>query len=160
MTTARMSGYATDPEALQEYYRGAADEICVLVQVESPAAVAAIPEVHHPARAPGAVTHAQLRPPARCQIAATPGVDGIFIGPSDLAAAMGLIGQVGHPKVQQAVREAIAACKAAGLPAGCISGDETVCRALLDEHGASFVAVGTDLMLLASRVRSLAGTLK
>jgi len=137
MTTARMSGYATDPEALQEYYRGAADEICVLVQVESPAAVAAIPE-----------------------IAAVPGVDGIFIGPSDLAAAMGLIGQVGHPKVQQAVREAIAACKAAGLPAGCISGDEKACRALLDEHGASFVAVGTDLMLLASRVRSLAGTLK
>jgi len=66
MTTARMSGYATDPEALQEYYRGAADEICVLVQVESPAAVAAIPEVSRSARsATGATTLTPVRLPAR-----------------------------------------------------------------------------------------------
>ena len=45
MTTARMSGYATDAKGLQEYYQKAADGICVIVQVESPAAVAAIPEV-------------------------------------------------------------------------------------------------------------------
>ena len=98
---------------------------------------------------------------------------------------MGLIGQTGHPQVppppittalggivglpgdaqprvsqvQQAVRDAIAACRAAGVPAGCIAGDENVCRGLLDEDGASFVAVGTDLMLLAARVRSLTAAL-
>ena len=52
------------------------------------------------------------------------GVDGIFIGPADLSAAMGFIGQPGHPQVQKAVSDAIAACTAAGMPAGCISGDE------------------------------------
>ena len=71
---------------------------------------------------------------------------------------MGLLGQTGHPQVQQAVRGAIDACRAAGVPAGCISGDEDMCRALLDQ-GAGFVAVGTDLMLLASRVRALAAKL-
>ena len=62
-------------------------------------------------------------------------------------------------QVQQAVRDAIAACRAAGVPAGCISGDEGACRRMLEDDGAGFVALGTYLMLLAARVRALTAKL-
>jgi len=65
MTTARMSGYAISPDALQSYYAFAERETCAIVQIESAAAVERIPE-----------------------IAAIDGVDGIFVGPSYLAASM------------------------------------------------------------------------
>jgi len=124
MTTARMSGYAIDAAALRAYYEFAESETCTIVQVESAAAVERIPE-----------------------IAAVEGVDGIFIGPSDLAASMGLLGQPSHPQVSAALARAFELCEASGVAAGCISGDEGACRRFVDA-GASFVAVGTDLMLL------------
>ncbi|KOO35756.1 alpha-dehydro-beta-deoxy-D-glucarate aldolase [Chrysochromulina tobinii] len=109
MTTARMSGYAISPDALQSYYAFAERETCAIVQIESAAAVERIPE-----------------------IAAIDGVDGIF--PS-------------HPEVAAAVRRAFELCEASGVAYGSISGDAATCRGFVDA-GASFVAVGTDLMLL------------
>ena len=124
MTTARMSGYAISPDALQSYYAFAERETCAIVQIESAAAVERIPE-----------------------IAAIDGVDGIFVGPSDLAASMGRLGQPSHPEVAAAVRRAFELCEASGVAYGSISGDAATCRGFVDA-GASFVAVGTDLMLL------------
>lgn len=124
MTTARMSGYAISPDALQSYYAFAERETCAIVQIESAAALERIPE-----------------------IAAIDGVDGIFVGPSDLAASMGRLGQPSHPEVAAAVRRAFELCEASGVAYGSISGDAATCRGFVDA-GASFVAVGTDLMLL------------
>lgn len=114
------------------YLERAADDICLLVQVETRAALAAIAE-----------------------IAAVPGVDGVFIGPSDLAADMGHLGNPGHPAVQAAIESGIAAVRAAGKPVGMLIADEALARRYL-ELGASFVAVGTDVTILARGAEALA----
>ena len=80
-------------------------------------------------------------------------------GADATGAQMGHLGDVGHPDVQAKLREAMRACEAAGVAAGCIAGDERTCAALL-EGGASFVAVGTDLMVLANAVRGVTSRLK
>lgn len=81
-------------------------------------------------------------------IAATDGVDGVFIGPSDLAASMGLIGQQTHPQVLEAVHQAVAAVKDAGKPVGVNAFDPSQAAAYL-EAGADFILVGADVTLLA-----------
>ena len=129
MTTARMSGYATGAGPLREYYAEAERETCVIVQVESEAAVESIPE-----------------------IAAVAGVDAIFIGPSDLAASMGHLGQPFHPDVSAAIARAFALSAEAGVACGAISGDPGACREMIAQ-GAAFVAVGTDLSVLGSALR-------
>lgn len=105
MTTARMSRYAVEAGPLREYYEQAEREMCVTVQVESIAAVEAIPE-----------------------IAAVEGVDAIFIGPADLAASMGRLGEPNHPEVTAAIARALALCSDAGVACGSISGDPGACR--------------------------------
>ncbi|AKK04203.1 HpcH/HpaI aldolase family protein [Corynebacterium epidermidicanis] len=81
-------------------------------------------------------------------IAAVDGVDAIFIGPSDLAATMGYLGQQSHPEVLDAVHSAIDAARAAGKFVGVNAFDETQARAYLDA-GVDFIAVGADVQLLA-----------
>ena len=85
----RASGFGRIPG----YHRRARDEICLLVQVETVEAVAQIEA-----------------------IAAVPGIDGIFVGPADLAASMGYPGEPGHPEVRAAVVDAIRRIRAAGKP--------------------------------------------
>jgi 4-hydroxy-2-oxoheptanedioate aldolase len=92
-------------------------------------------------------------------IAATPGVDGVFIGPADLSASMGFVGQPGHPDVQAAIADAIARIQKAGKAAGILSTTEDQARKWL-AAGATFVAVGVDTMLLAAAARALAGKFK
>ncbi|WP_395541214.1 aldolase/citrate lyase family protein [Neotabrizicola sp. sgz301269] len=125
---ARASGFAGVPDYLQT----ANDEICLILQVESVKGLAALED-----------------------ILAVPGVDGIFIGPSDLAADMGLIGQPGHPDVTAAVIDALARIRAAGRSAGVLSTDPAfiaTCKAA----GANFVGVGIDVTVLANALRNLA----
>ena len=77
------------------------------------------------------------------EIAAIDGVDGIFIGPSDLAADLGHLGNAGHPEVQDAIAKACERVRAAGKPAGILTLDAAFaarCMAL----GTVFTAVGTD----------------
>jgi len=81
-------------------------------------------------------------------IAAVDGVDGVLVGPADLAASMGLLGQQGHPEVVDAVRRAFEAVRAAGAPVGVNAFDPDLARSYLDA-GASFVLVGADVTLLA-----------
>lgn len=90
-------------------------------------------------------------------IAAVDGVDGIFIGPSDLSATMGLIGQQAHPDVVAAVKKVIAEVKAAGK----IVGVNAFVQAHAQEYveaGADFVNVGADVALLARGSEALADT--
>ena len=117
--------------AVADYFRIVNDTIAVMVQIESRAGV----------RAAGS-------------IAAVDGVDGLFIGPSDLAAAYGYLGAAGHPEVQEAMAEVMAAARAAGKPAGILAPVEADARRYMD-MGASFVAVGSDLGVLRMASQAL-----
>ena len=88
-------------------------------------------------------------------IAAVDGVDGVFVGPSDLAASMGLIGQQTHPDVVAAVRRAFDGIRAAGTPAGVNAFDPAAADAYV-EAGASFLLVGADVAMLARASEALA----
>ncbi|UUX97104.1 4-hydroxy-2-oxoheptanedioate aldolase [Aquabacterium sp. J223] len=107
------------------YLHAADDQMCVLVQVESAQALSQV-----------------------SAIAAVDGVDGVFFGPADLSASMGLLGQPGHPDVQQAITGGIAAVRQAGKAAGILTADAPLAKHYLS-LGALFVAVGVDTMLLA-----------
>ena len=89
------------------------------------------------------------------EILATEGVDAIFIGPSDLAASMGVLGQQGHPDVVASVRKVIAAARAAGKQVGINAFDPTLAKQYLDE-GIDFILVGADVALLARSTENLA----
>jgi 4-hydroxy-2-oxoheptanedioate aldolase len=88
-------------------------------------------------------------------IATVEGVDGVFIGPSDLSASMGYRGNHGHPEVQAAILDGISRIRAAGKAAGVLANDEKLARQYMDA-GCGFVAVGADTTLLARGARDLA----
>ncbi|WP_151718994.1 4-hydroxy-2-oxoheptanedioate aldolase [Gemmobacter serpentinus] len=113
------------------YAERAEDELCLLVQVETRQALDNIEE-----------------------IAAVDGVDGIFIGPADLAASMGYNGQLGHPAVVAAVENAIARIRAAGKPAGILTADTAFATRCLT-LGTTFTAVGADVGILARQSEAL-----
>lgn len=92
-------------------------------------------------------------------IAAVPGVTGVFIGPGDLSAALGHVGNPKHPEVLAAIEDAIARIRAAGKPAGILTADETLARHYMN-LGCSFVAVGSDLGILARTSEQLAAKFK
>jgi 4-hydroxy-2-oxoheptanedioate aldolase len=114
------------------YLENAAKENCLLLQIETLAGLEALEA-----------------------IAAVDGVDGVFVGPSDLAAAMGHLGKPTAPPVQDAIERAIATILQAGKAAGILIADEDLARRYLS-MGASFVAVGTDVTLLARGAEKLA----
>jgi 4-hydroxy-2-oxoheptanedioate aldolase len=114
-----------------DYVKRCEDEICVLVQVETRKAHAAIEE-----------------------IAAVDGVDGIFIGPADLSADFGHPGQWQRPEIWTAIMEAGARIKKAGKAAGFLSAREDEVRKVL-EAGWNFVAVGADVGILARQSEAL-----
>ena len=92
-------------------------------------------------------------------IAAVEGVDGVFIGPADLSASMGLLGEPGHPEVRAAIEGAIVRILAAGKAPGILAVDETLARHYLG-LGARFVAVGVEATMLAQATRALAARFK
>jgi 4-hydroxy-2-oxoheptanedioate aldolase len=92
-------------------------------------------------------------------IAAIDGVDGIFIGPADLSASLGHVGNPGHPEVQAAIDDAIHRITRAGKAAGILTTDEALAHRYL-EMGATFVAVGLDNNLLARATSELAKKFK
>jgi 4-hydroxy-2-oxoheptanedioate aldolase len=129
---ARASAFNTIPD----YAETAADEICLLVQAESRAAIADL-----------------------ANIAAVEGIDGVFIGPADLAADMGFLGRMDAPEVQAVIEAAIATILKAGKPAGILTFSENLNRRYLD-LGASFVAVGADVTEFSGALRALAARYK
>lgn len=88
-------------------------------------------------------------------IAAVEGVDGVFFGPADLSASLGLRGQPGHPTVRAAIEDGIACTRRVGKAAGVLATDETLARAYL-AAGALFVGVGVDTTLFARAATDLA----
>ena len=92
-------------------------------------------------------------------IAATEGVDGVFIGPADLSASLGHVGNPGHPDVQAAIELALQRIVKAGKAAGILTTDEALARHYM-ALGASFVAVGLDTHLLARHTSALAARFK
>jgi len=119
-----------------DYLHAADEQMCVLVQVETRKGLE------------------NLR-----AIAATEGVDGVFFGPADLSASMGMLGQPAHPKVQRAILDGIAAVRAARKAPGVLAPDPKLARMYLDA-GALFVAVGVDTTLLTRACRDLAAAYK
>ena len=92
-------------------------------------------------------------------ITRTPGVDGVFIGPADLSAALGHRGDAAHPEVQVVIKDAIKAIVKAGKAAGILTSNENWANDYLD-LGATFVAVGTDVGILAKQTTALAARFK
>lgn len=113
------------------YLHKANAEMCVLVQIETPMGLANLES-----------------------IAAVEGVDGVFIGPSDLAATHGHLGNPGHPDVDKLIMEAGARLKKVGKPAGFLTPNTDLSKRVLDA-GFLFVAVGTDSSLLVRSVDAL-----
>ena len=91
---------------------------------------------------------------AAAGIAAVDGVDGLFIGPSDLAAGLGQLGNANHPEVQDAMVQIFAAGKAAGKPIGILAPAEVDARRYMT-MGATFVAVGSDLGVFRAGTQAL-----
>ncbi|MDC0135537.1 HpcH/HpaI aldolase/citrate lyase family protein [Sulfitobacter sp.] len=125
---ARASRFST----IADYGNTADAQICLLLQVENLRGLAALDD-----------------------ILALEGVDGVFIGPADLAADMGHMGNAGHPDVQAAIMDALKRIRAAGKAPGILSTrDEMTNDAIA--AGAQFVAVGADVLLLGQAARALA----
>jgi 4-hydroxy-2-oxoheptanedioate aldolase len=93
------------------------------------------------------------------KIAAVEGVDGLFIGPGDLSAALGHLGDLKHPEMLAIIDSTIRRIQACGKPAGMLTPDEALARHYID-LGCLFVAVGSDLGLLARRAEELAAKFK
>ena len=92
-------------------------------------------------------------------IASTPGIDGVFIGPSDLSASMGHVGNVSHPDVVDTISSALGTIRAAGKYAGLLCLDASMVSHY-EEAGANFVGVGVDTLLLGNAARRLAANYK
>ena len=88
------------------------------------------------------------------EICAVPGVDGVFLGPSDLAAAYGHLGNPGHPDVQAVIEQGIDTILKHGKAPGILTPDEALAKRYL-ALGAKFVAVGLEARVLARGVREL-----
>ncbi|MNZ40576.1 4-hydroxy-2-oxo-heptane-1,7-dioate aldolase [compost metagenome] len=113
------------------YIKEANEQVCLLVQVETREAITNLDE-----------------------IIATPGVDGVFIGPADLSASLGYAGHSDHPDVRAVIDQAIVRIRKAGKAAGILCANEVLARHYLDQ-GALFVAVGVDTSLLNSAAKTL-----
>ncbi|WP_267370077.1 MULTISPECIES: 2-dehydro-3-deoxyglucarate aldolase [unclassified Pantoea] len=121
---------------LPDYNQSINDNITVLVQIETRQAVDHIDA-----------------------IAAVDGVDGIFVGPGDLSAALGYLGQPAHPEVLDVIKHIFDRARAAGKPAGILAPVEADARRYL-EWGATFVAVGSDLGIFRSATQALCDKFK
>ncbi len=116
--------------AATDYLARANEETCVIVQLETPEALDRMAE-----------------------IAATPGLDAVFVGPGDMAAALGRIGQVGAPEVQETLARAAATARELNLPAGIVGPTPEMVRAFL-AMGYSYAAIGSDIALMTGRARA------
>lgn len=92
-------------------------------------------------------------------IAETPGVDGVFIGPADLSAALGYRGQPTHPAVQTVIEDSARIILESGKAAGILMADQTLAKRYL-ELGFTFVAVGSDVGLLVKATNDLVGAFR
>jgi 2-keto-3-deoxy-L-rhamnonate aldolase RhmA len=112
------------------YLQGAAQRICLLMQIESVEGVAALDE-----------------------ILLVPGVDGIYVGPADLAASLGYTGQAQAQPVEAAIASIVERCRAARMPVGVMASTEADAKRRIAQ-GFTFVALGTDTTALRDAARA------
>ncbi|RYF07634.1 MAG: 4-hydroxy-2-oxoheptanedioate aldolase [Comamonadaceae bacterium] len=124
-------GRASQWSARTDYLNVADDEVCLLVQAETTAALSNLQAI--------------------CDV---DGVHGVFIGPADLAASMGHRGNPGHPEVQAAIESAMKTIIASGKAAGTLTSDPALAQRYLD-LGCTFVSVGVDVLLFVNAARRL-----
>ena len=124
----RSNGFGT----ITDYFTKINQNICVVVQIETQQAVDNVEA-----------------------ITAVDGIDGIFVGPSDLSASLGHFGNPKHPEVQAAIKHVFDVAKAQGKACGILAPIEADVHHYID-MGATFVAVGNDLGLLRSSTQALA----
>jgi 4-hydroxy-2-oxoheptanedioate aldolase len=132
MAATRASGWGRNTNYAKEANR----EVCLLVQVETREGMRNLDA-----------------------IAATEGVDGVFIGPADLSAAFGHVGDPWHPEMQEMIADAFRRIQAAGKAVGILTLDETLAKKHV-EMGATFIAVGTDSNLMLKATTGLASRFK
>ena len=125
---ARASRFSSIPD----YLTTANDQICLILQVESRAGLAALDD-----------------------ILALPGIDCVFIGPADLAADMGHLGNAAHPEVRAAVLDALTRIAASGKAAGMLSTEDAFIADCV-KAGARFVGVGIDVLAYVGAMRTIA----
>lgn len=121
---------------IKDYLRKADEEICLIVQIETRSALEELES-----------------------ISCVDGVDGVFLGPADLSASLGHLGEPQHPETQSALRDAAARLARLGKAAGILAVVEADARRYL-EWGYTFVAVGADTALLATSADALARSFK
>ena len=121
---------------VENYFRDADAQMCLLVQAETRRAIENLEA-----------------------ITAVDGVDGVFIGPADLSASLGHRGNAAHPEVQSVIEGAIGRIVKAGKAAGILTSNNEWAQRYLD-LGATFVAVGTDVGILAKQTTALANRFK
>jgi 4-hydroxy-2-oxoheptanedioate aldolase len=130
------SSRASQYGRIKDYLKRADEEVCLLVQIETRSALD------------------QLE-----AIAGVEGIDGVFIGPADLSASMGHLGQIQHPETQAALQDAARRLAGIGKSAGILTTVESDARRYM-EWGYNFVAVGIDTGLLAGGADALAKAFK
>jgi 4-hydroxy-2-oxoheptanedioate aldolase len=130
--TTRASGFGR----MADYAKHAEEELCMLVQIETREGLDNLDA-----------------------IARVDGVDGVFIGPADLAAGLGHLGDQAHPEVQSAIQDAIKRIRSHKKPAGILATDEPSTRRYI-EWGTTFTAVGLDAGILARESEKLAAKYK
>lgn len=124
---ARASKYA----AIPDYLNTANDEVCLLIQIESVKGVKNLDE-----------------------ILKLEGIDGVFVGPSDLAADMGFVGKPGADEVREVVRDVLTRIRASGKAAGILTSDQKLAKTY-QEMNVEFLAVGSDVGVLRSALLQL-----
>jgi 4-hydroxy-2-oxoheptanedioate aldolase len=132
MAAARASAWGRNPR----YAKEANEQVCLLVQIETREGVKNLDA-----------------------IAALDGIDGVFIGPADLSAAFGHVGDPWHPEMQEIIADAFKRIRAAGKAVGILTLDEELARKHV-AMGATFIALGTDTNLLVKGTSSLVAKFK
>ena len=129
-TVARAAQFGT----LEDYLISADEQICLIIQLETKAGLEALDEM-----------------------LAIDGIDGVFVGPSDLAADMGFLGNPKSPEVQSAITDALIRISTSGKTAGILSFDDSDTKKYI-EHGARMLGVASDVITLNSNLRAKAAT--
>jgi 2-dehydro-3-deoxyglucarate aldolase/4-hydroxy-2-oxoheptanedioate aldolase len=121
----RGSRFGTVPN----YLKTAAQELCVMVQIETMAGLEQLPA-----------------------IAAVPGVDSIFIGPNDLSASMGFLGDIANPAVQEKLKDAALHCRKLGKPCGILGLNPEMVAKFIG-YGYTWIAIGSDMGFMVGRAQ-------
>ncbi|MCY1745100.1 MULTISPECIES: HpcH/HpaI aldolase family protein [Ensifer] len=128
----RGSRFGTIPN----YLKCANDDICTIVQLETPEAIERLPE-----------------------IAAVEGIDALFVGPGDLSAAMGHIGNIAHPEVQALIEKAAKDAHAVGKPLGIVGPNPDMVKRFIG-YGYDFAAIASDIAMMTGRANEWLAQLK